>query len=73
MSYGVSRRCNSDPALVWLWHRPAAASLIRPLAWETPYAASVALGKKKKKGGNTGVPGAAQQKHIPLVSMRIGV
>ena len=33
-----------------LWHRPAAAALIRPPAWELPYATSKAVkGKKKKK------------------------
>ena len=25
-----------DPALLWLWCRPAAAALIRLLAWELP-------------------------------------
>ena len=43
MSCGVGRRCSSDPALLWLWHRPAARALFRPLAWEPPYAASAAL------------------------------
>jgi len=33
----------------WLWHRPAAAALIQPLAWELLYDASVAI-KKKKRG-----------------------
>ena len=27
-----------DPVLLWLWCRPAAVALIRPLAWEPPYA-----------------------------------
>ena len=27
-----ARMCNSDPALLWLWHRPAAAAQIQPLA-----------------------------------------
>ena len=31
-----------DPALLWLWWRPAAAALIGPLAWEPPYAAGAA-------------------------------
>ena len=36
--------------MLWLWRRLAAAALIRPLAWEPPYAMGVALkGKKKKK------------------------
>ena len=43
MSCGVGRRHGSDPALLWLWWRPAAAAPIRPLAWEPPYAAGVAL------------------------------
>ena len=37
------------PALLWLWCWPAAVALIRPLAWEPPYAPSVALKSKKKK------------------------
>ena len=38
-----------DLALLWLWHRPAAVSLIGPLAWELPYATGAALKSKKKK------------------------
>ena len=53
MTCGICHRCGSDPALLWLWRRPAAASLIQPLAWEPPYATGVALkrqkGKKKKE------------------------
>ena len=37
-----------DPALLWLWHRPAAVAPIRPLAWEAPYAAGVALKTNKQ-------------------------
>ena len=33
--------------LLWLWHRPAAAAQIRPLAWEPIYATGVALNKTK--------------------------
>ena len=43
---GVGCRCSSDPALLWLWHRPAAAAPIQILAWERPYAADVSLKKK---------------------------
>ena len=43
MSCGVGRRCNLDPALLWLWGRLAAAAPIRPLARELPYAAREAL------------------------------
>lgn len=32
-----------------LWSRLASAALIRPLAWELPYGAPVALKSKKKK------------------------
>ena len=39
--------------LPWLWRRPAAVALIRPLAWEPPYATGMDLkgqkAKKKKK------------------------
>ena len=38
-----------DPVLLWLWRRPDAIALIRPLAWEAPYAAGMALEKPKKK------------------------
>ena len=30
----------------WLWWRPAAVAQNRPLAWELPYAASVAIKSK---------------------------
>ena len=49
MSRGVSHRCGSDPVWLWLWWGPAAAALIRPLAWEPPYAAVVALKSKINK------------------------
>ena len=37
------------PELLWLWCWPAATALIRPLAWETPYANGMALKRKKGK------------------------
>ena len=49
MSCGVGQRSGSDPELLWLWCRPAAAAPIQPLAWELPYAADAALKKKAKK------------------------
>ena len=49
MSYGVGRRGSSNLALLWLWCRPAATALIRPLAWEPPYAAGAGLKKCQKK------------------------
>ena len=48
MRCGVGRRHGLDPALLWLWRRPAAVALIRPLVWEPPYATGAALKKKKK-------------------------
>ena len=47
MSCGVGRRCGLDPALLWLWCRWAATALIRPLGWELPYAAGMALKRQK--------------------------
>ena len=49
MSCGVGRRLSSDPALLWLWHRPAATAPIKPLAWEPPYAPGAALEKTKRQ------------------------
>ena len=49
MSCGVGHRCGSDLALLWLWHKLAAVTLFRPLAWELPYATCTAILKKKKK------------------------
>ena len=43
MGYGVGRRRSSDPALLWLWCRLAAAALLGPLAWEPPCATGAAL------------------------------
>ena len=49
MSCGIGHRCGSDPALLWLWCRLAAAIPIQPLAWELPHAAGAAVKRKKKK------------------------
>ena len=38
-----------DLALLWLWCRPAATAPIRPLSWEPPDAASVALKRQQDK------------------------
>ena len=48
MSCGVGHRGGSDLALLWLWRRPAATALIRPLAWEPPHAVGAALEKDRK-------------------------
>ena len=49
MSCGMGPGCSSDPALLWLWRRPAAMAPIGPLPWEPPCAAGVALEKEKKE------------------------
>ena len=38
-----------DLALLWLWCRPVAISLIPPLAWELPHAMDVAPKRPKIK------------------------
>ena len=45
VSCGVGRRSGYDPSLLWLWRMLVATALIRPLAWDPPYAAGVALEK----------------------------
>ena len=49
MSCGVDHRYGLDLVLLWPWHRLAATAPIRPLAWEPPYAAGVALKRQKDK------------------------
>ena len=49
MSCGVGRRRGLDPALLWLWRKPAAVAWIEPLGREFPYAAGAALNSKKQK------------------------
>ena len=50
MSCGVDRGGGWDTALLWLWPGLAAvAPLIRPLAWELPNAAGLALKTKKRE------------------------
>ena len=52
MRCDVGCRPGSDLALLWLWCRLAAAAMIGTLAWELPYATSVALKEKRKEGRN---------------------
>ena len=42
-SCGVGHTPGLDLTLLWLCRRLAAAALIRPLAWEIPYAVGMAL------------------------------
>ena len=48
VSCGVGHRGDLDPEFLWLWCRLVAIVLIRPLAWEPPYAMCVALEKTKR-------------------------
>ena len=66
LSCGVGRKCGSDPALLWLWHRLVATAPIRPLGWELPYASGVALEKKGKKAKQT-------KKEVQVSSYKINV
>ena len=43
----MGRRRGLEPVL--LWRRPSATALIRPLAWEPPYAAGAALKRQNKQ------------------------
>ena len=45
----VGHTCGSDPALLGIWYRLAAIAPISPMAWELPFAMSVALKKQKTK------------------------
>ena len=56
MSCDVGRRRISDPVLLWLWRRPAAAASVGPLAWESPYAAGAALNRQRKKKAKVLLP-----------------
>ena len=47
VSCGLGHRRGSDPMLLWLWWRLAAAARIPPLAWELPCAVGAALKKSK--------------------------
>ena len=64
MSCGVGRRHGSDPALLWLWYRLAAAAPIRPLAWELPYCHRCGPKKTKNKEQKTN----KQKKELAQVS-----
>ena len=58
----MGQRRGLDPMLLWLWCRPAATAPFRPLTWELPYAADVAL--KRQKTNN--------QKPILIFSIHLG-
>ena len=64
VSCGVGHRLGLDPALLWLWHSPAAAAPIVPLAWKPPYVEGAALKKKKGKKTLTAVAKVAVEEQI---------
>ena len=49
MSCGVGSRHGLDLMLLWLWCRPVAVTLIRPLAWKPPHATGAALEKAEQQ------------------------
>ena len=55
----MGRRRGSDPSLLWLWRRPAAMAVIRPLTWEPLYATGAAqeMAKRHTKKMNSIVTG----------------
>ena len=48
MGCGVDHRLGLDLMLLWLWCKLAAVAQFRPLAWQPPYAVSVAPKRKKQ-------------------------
>ena len=53
--------------LLWLWCRLGVVAPIEPLAWEPPYAASVALKKQKtKKQKKPGSATLSITRQVPL-------
>ena len=61
LSCGVGHRGSLDPMLLWLWCRLAATSLIRPLAWELPYA--VAFGGSQARGLISAIAAGPRRSH----------
>ena len=68
MCCGVGRRHGSNPVLLWLWWRLAAAAPIQPLAWEFPYDAGAALKKGQKKKKNPKNHRSSQARNQALVT-----
>ena len=58
--------------MLWLWHRPAAIALIRPLAWEPPYAIGVALKRPNKQTNKQKNP-SKQRRESPAINLLIAV
>ena len=66
MSCGVGCRLGLDPTLLWLWRRLAATAPIRPLAWESPYAAGAAQTNTKKTKKKKKMEGGDDELGLPV-------
>lgn len=51
VSYGLGHRQGSDPMLLQLWRKLAAAAPIEPLAWALPYAMGSVLKRQQQQQG----------------------
>ena len=73
MSCGEGNRLSSDPALLWPWCRPAASALIRPLAWELPYAEGAAqeMAKRQKNKTKQNKTSNKDSFGVPVVAQRV--
>ena len=58
--------------VAWLWCRPAAADLIRPLAWELTYTTGAAL-KRKNNNRNNQTKCSTQTPHFRIPRGRIQI
>ena len=67
MNCGVGHRHSLGLVLLWLWCRPAATALIRPLAWEFPCATGVALENAKRQQQQQ----QQQQKHVVFIAFLV--
>ena len=72
MSCGVGCRRSWDPTLLWLWCRPAAMALMRPLAWEPPYTAGAAqeMAKRQNKTKQPISLDTLLPEHVPVAACR---
>ena len=64
---GVGHRGGSDPMVLWLWCRPAAAALIQPLAWELSYATYSRGPKKQRKKKTKKTPQRSKDRFLWLL------
>ena len=60
-----------DLVLLWLWRRPVATALIRPLAWELLCTMGAALKRQKNKTKQNFSISVDTHRHLPLHSRRL--